>query len=84
MKLIAVPAVAVAGATTAKCVAAPALTVIAPVDPAIEAVTVSVAVIVWGPVVFSVAASVPVPFVNVLFAGNTAVASLLVNCTVPL
>jgi hypothetical protein len=51
--------------------------------PVIEAVTVSVAVIVWPPVVLSVAEKVPVPFVSVEFAGSTAWLSVLVKCAVP-
>jgi hypothetical protein len=42
-----------------------------------------VAVILWGPAVFSVIDPVPVPFVIAALAGNTAWASELVNCTVP-
>jgi hypothetical protein len=50
--------------------------------PVIEAVRVSVAVIVWPPVVLSVAEKVPVPFVSVEFVGSTAWPSVLVKCTV--
>ena len=46
-------------------------------------VTVSVAVIVWLPAVFSVTLNVPVPLVSVALAGRTAAASLLVKWTVP-
>ena len=60
VKLTGVPAVAVAGATTTKWVAAAALTVIAPLVPRSEAFTVSVAVNVWLPAVFRVAPSVKV------------------------
>ena len=60
-----------------------ALTRIDFVEPVIEAVTVSVAVTVWLPVVFSVAEKVPVPFVSAEFAGRTAWLSVLVKCTVP-
>ena len=49
VNVIALPAVALAGALTTKCVAAAALTVTAPLVPVIELVTVSVAVIVWLP-----------------------------------
>ena len=49
-----------------------------------EAVTVSVAVSVWLPVVFKVAENVPAPLVKVAFAGSTACPSLLVKCAVPL
>ena len=52
--------------------------------PVIELVAVSVAVIVWLPVVFSLALNVPVLFVSVLSAGSTACPSLLVKCAVPL
>ena len=48
-----------------------------------RASTVSVAVKVCTPAVFSVALKVPVPLVKVLLAGRTAWASLLVKCTVP-
>ena len=75
VKLKAVPAVADAGADTAKCVAAAALTAIAFDVPVIDGVTVSVAVIVWFPGVFNVAENVPVPFVTVESAGSTATAS---------
>ena len=83
MKLNAVPAVALAGADTEKCVAAAALTVIVLLVPVIEEVTVSVAVIVWLPAVSSVAEKLPVPLVSVASAGNTAAPSLLVKWTVP-
>ena len=83
VKLNALPAVADAGADTAKCVAVPAVTLIEFDVPVIEAVTVSVAVMVCAPAVFSVAENVPVPLVRVVFAGNTAAPSLLVKCTVP-
>ena len=59
-----------------------ALTVMAFEVPVIS-FALSVALIVWLPTVFSVAANVPVPFVNVLFVGNTASASLDVKWTVP-
>ena len=64
--LNAAPDVAVAGAVTAKWVAAPADTVVEFEVPVIEAVTVSVAVMVCAPAVFSVAENVPVPLVNVV------------------
>src|SRR5438445_76000 len=50
----------------AKCVGAPGLTLIVPLVPVIELVTVSVAVIVWLLAVFNVAIKVPVPLVKVL------------------
>jgi hypothetical protein len=77
------PAVAEAGADTEKCVAAPAVTLIALDVPVFEAVTVSVAVMVCTPMVLSVAENVPTPLVSVEFAGNPAAPSVLVNCTVP-
>jgi hypothetical protein len=52
--------------------------------PTIELFTVSVAVSVWLPPVWSVALKVPVPFVSVEFAGSVARGSLLVKWTVPL
>ena len=82
--LIAVPDVAVAGAVTAKWVAALADTVVEFEVPVIEAVTVSVAVMVCRPPVFSVAENVPVPLLNVVSAGSAAAVSVLVKCTVPL
>jgi hypothetical protein len=78
-----VPAVAVVGAVTLRCVADPALTTMAFDVPVIDEVAVSVAVIVWPPAVLSVAMNVPVPFVSVLFAGKEAVPSVEVKCTVP-
>ena len=66
VKLSAVPAVAVAGAVTLKCVAAAAPTTIVPLVPVILDVTVSVAVIVWLPADFSVALDVTVPPVRVV------------------
>ena len=51
--------------------------------PVIVVVTVSVAVMVWLPAVFKVAGNVPLPFVNVVFAGNTASGSVLVKCAIP-
>jgi hypothetical protein len=47
--------------------------------PVIEDVTVSVAVMVWSPRVFSVAEKLPVPFVRVEFAGSDAKGSVLVK-----
>jgi hypothetical protein len=60
-----------------------AVTTIGPVVPVMLAVTVSVAVTVWLPVVLNVTGNVPVPFVSVVFAGSTANPSVLVKCTVP-
>lgn len=79
----AAPAVADAGAVTAKCVAAAGETAIGAEVPVIDDVTVSVAVIVWFPAVLSVAENVPVPLTSVEFAGRTAWPSLLVKWTVP-
>ena len=84
MKVIALPAVALAGALRLKWVAAAALTATGVLAPVIELVTVSVAVSVWLPAVLRVALKVPMPFVSVLLAGRTARLSLLVKCTVPL
>ena len=83
MKLKAILIATLPGALTAKCVAASALTAIVLLVPVIEAVTVSVAVIVWLPAVLSVALNVPAPFVRVLSAGNVALPSVLVKWTVP-
>lgn len=58
-------------------------TVIVPEAPAMELVTVSVAVMVWLPTVFSVAGNVPTPLVKVLLAGSAANPSVLLKCTVP-
>src|SRR5262249_49120672 len=79
LKLNAAPAVAAAGALTVKCVAVVLETAIVAEVPVIDDVTVSVAVIVWLPAVFSVALKVPRPLVRVAFAGRTAAASLLVK-----
>ena len=79
----AVPDWAVDGAETEKCVAGPALTSIEEHVPVIDAIAVSVAVIVWLPAVRSVAEKLPVPFVSVEFAGSTACPSVLEKCTVP-
>jgi hypothetical protein len=51
--------------------------------PVREAVTVSVAVMVSLPEVFSVAEKIPVPLVSVEFAGSIALPSVLEKCTVP-
>ena len=84
VKLLAVPAViGEAYPATISVLAAPGITVIPDCVPVIVAVTVSVAVIVWLPAVFSVAEKVPVPLVSVEFAGSVAEPSLLVKCTVP-
>ena len=51
--------------------------------PVIEAVTVSVAVMVWVPAEFSVAEKLPAPWVSVELAGRTAWGSVLVKRAVP-
>jgi hypothetical protein len=79
LKLKATPDAAVAGATTAKCVAAPAETVMAPDVPVIEAVTVSVAVTVWLPAVFKVRLKLPTPLTRVVLGGSTAAPSVEVK-----
>jgi hypothetical protein len=72
-----VPAVITVSANVA------ALTVIVPEVPAIDAVAVSVVVIVCAPTVCNTAGNVPTPFSSAEFDGSTAVPSLLVKCTVP-
>jgi hypothetical protein len=72
-----------AGAVTETCVAAPGFTVIDPLVPLIEDVTVSVAVIFRVPAVFRVAEKVPVPAVRLVSAGSVAAPSVLVKWTVP-
>ncbi len=81
--LIAVPAVAELGAETKSWVAEAGLTVTVPVVAVSDEVTVSVAVMVWLPAVFSVAWKLPTPLVRVELAGSAAAASVLVKCTVP-
>jgi len=81
--LKAVPAVAEAGATKTKCVAAPPATAIVAESPVTAVATASVTVMVWLPDVFRVAWKVPVPFVRVVFAGSTAAVSALLKWTVP-
>jgi hypothetical protein len=51
--------------------------------PVMEAVTASVAMMVWLPEVFSVAEKVPAPFMSVELAGRIALASELEKWTVP-
>src|SRR6516162_7271377 len=80
---MATPAVAVAGATTVKWLAAAGLTVMALLLPVIELLAVSVAVTVWLPAVFRVALKLPTPLVRVALAGRLAWPSLLVKWTVP-
>ena len=84
VKLKAVPAVTVAGADTEKWLAPePPLTVIDVEVPLIEAVIVSVAVIVWSSAVFRVTEKDLVPFTSIESAGSMAWASVLVKCTIP-
>ena len=78
-----VPAVALAGARTEKCVAAPALVVIAPLCPVMLAVILSLAVNVWLPSAVSVPLNVPTPWLRVLMAGTIAPALLLEKTTEP-
>ena len=82
VKLNALPAVAVAGADTVKWVAGP-VTTMGSLVPVIDDVTVSVAVMVWLPLVFRVAEKLPVPFVKVDGGGKTATKSVEVNLTTP-
>ena len=77
------PLPALAGAETTNLVAVGLDTLIVPDAPVIELVTVSVAVMVCAPTVFSVAGKVPVPLVKVALPGSTAMPSVLVKCTVP-
>ena len=51
--------------------------------PAIELLTVSVAVMLWFPAVFRVALKLPTPLLSVEFAGKLAAPSVLVKRTVP-
>ena len=83
VKLKAVPLLAFPGAETAKCVAVAAFTAMSEDVPLMEAVTVSLAVMVAKPDVLRVAEKFPAPFVSVEFAGRIAAPSLLVKCTVP-
>ena len=82
VNLAGVPVVAVDGAETLKWVAG-FVTVTVEDVPVIEELTVSVAVIVRLPAVAKVTENMPVPDVNVEFAGSAAAASELVKCTVP-
>jgi hypothetical protein len=79
VKLNAVPAVAVAGADTEKCVAAAGETAMVEEVPVKDAFVVSVTVMVWLPAVCSVAENVPVPLLNVASAGSDADPSELVK-----
>ena len=83
-KLRELPGLTLLGAVTKKWVGAAVPTEIEPEVPVIEAVSMSVAVMVWCPSVFSVAKKSPVPLDRVEFAGSDAWASVLVKCTVPL
>ena len=79
----ALPAVAVAGAETVKCVAGAVDTTMLAEVPVIADVTESVAVTVWLPAVFRVTEKVPTPLVSVEFAGRVALPSVVVKWTVP-
>ena len=79
----ATPAVDEPGAVIEKCVATAVVTVMAPLVPVIDGVTVSVPVIVCVPAVASVALKVPTPFVKVASAGSDAPGSELVKWTIP-
>jgi hypothetical protein len=79
VKVNALPAVALAGALTAKCVAEAALTAIELDVPVMDEVTVSVAVIVWLPSVTRAALKVPTPLVSVESAGSVDPPSLEVK-----
>jgi hypothetical protein len=63
--------------------AAEALALIVFEVPVIDAVTVSVAVIVCPPTDFSAAGKVPVPFTSVESAGKSACPPVLLKCTIP-
>ena len=58
-------------------------TLIWPLMPVMDELTVSVAVMVWLPTVANVAENVSVPEVRVELAGRVDAESLLVKCTVP-
>jgi hypothetical protein len=80
--LTGVPAVAVEGAVTDKCVAG-GVTETALEVPVMDAFAVSLAVTVRLPAVLKVTENVPTPLVSFEFAGRTAALSVLVNFTVP-
>jgi hypothetical protein len=71
------------GPVTERCVAALVTTLIAPEVPFSEAVIVSEAVMVWGPMVTRVTGKVCVPFIRGELMGSAAWVSLLVNFKVP-
>ena len=77
------PAVAVEGVVTVRVAAVAGLTVMLPLVPVIEDVTVSRAVTVRLPAVLSSTVKVPVPFTNVALAGIRPALSVLVIATVP-
>ena len=84
MKLKPVPATALAGAVTRKCVAAlPFTFTVTLALPVMLPAMVSVAVTDWLPVLCRVTPKVPLPLVSVEFAGNVATPSELVKCTEP-
>ena len=70
--LKALPAVALAGVVTPKCVAAAAVTAIELLVPVTEALPVSVPVMVRLPAVLRVALKVPAPLVKMLSSGSVA------------
>ena len=72
VKLKAVPAVALAGAVTEKCVGGAALTLMEPEVPAVKTPAASATVRVWLPLVLKVTENVPLPFVNFESAGSAA------------
>jgi hypothetical protein len=71
-----VPAVAVAGTVRRKCVAIPGVTRIALDVPVVAGTRVSVAVMVWDPVVLSITEKTPTPPVSVESAGKVAAPSV--------
>ena len=70
-------------ALTTKCVAVAAVTAIGPLAPVMLLVTVSVAVKVWLPAVFSVHVKMPTPAAKCRWAARTLPLSLLDSATVP-
>ena len=82
VKLKAVPVATLLGTLKVKLAAGP-LTEIEFDVPAMEAVTVSMAVIVWPPKDLNVTEKLPTPLIILESAGRIAWASVLVICTVP-
>jgi hypothetical protein len=83
VKVNAVPAVALPGAPTPKCVAGPGLTTMVPLVPVMLLLALSVAVTVRLPVVRRMTMNEPLPLLRVLSPGSVAALSVLVKCTVP-